>query len=116
MQDTLFNELMSLVYTTLKLDCPVLSGNMQNHIEYEEVSTNFARIGVSGPSYDFEKWVKTGVIEHTNQYDYAVSVNNVGAFMGRNTRSKHWANRSIVKACRAVAFKYGAEVVVNVEL
>lgn len=115
-QDTLYEELSMLVFTTLQLDCPVMSGNMKNHIEYEEVGSNFTRIGISGPSYDVETWRRTGSIEHNGEYDYAVSVNNVGAFNGRSTKSKHWANKSIVKACKIIAEQYGAEVIVNVEL
>lgn len=114
--DTLYEELAMLVFTGLQLDCPVLSGNMQNHIEYEEVGSDFTRICVSAPSYELNTWKKTGKIKYTNEYDYAVSVNNVGAFMGRSTKSKHWANKSIVKSCRAIAQNYNAEVIVNVEL
>ena len=114
--DTLYEELTMLVFTTLQLDCPVMSGNMKNHIEYEEFGSDFTRIGVSGPSYDIETWKKTGSIEHTGEYDYAVSVNEVGAFMGKSTKSKHWANKSIVKACRTIAGLYGAEVIVDVGL
>lgn len=114
--DTLYQELVSLVYSTLLLDCPVMSGNMQHHIEHEEVGVNFTRISVSGPSYDINKWRTTGNIEYNGKYDYAVSVNSVGAFGGRSKKSKHWANKSIVKACRAVASSHGAEVIVNVEL
>ena len=114
--DTLFEELAMIVFTALQLDCPVLSGNMGHHIEYEEVGDKFARIAVSGPSYDVKKWEKTGSIEFTHEYDYAISVNKVGAFGGRSTKSKHWANRSVVKACQAIANAHNAEVIVNVEL
>lgn len=115
-QDSLYNELVSLVFTTLQLDCPVLSGNMKNNITTEEIGLNWARLSISGPSYDMSVFRKRGAVIHTWEYDYAVSVNNVGAFNGRSTKSKHWANKSLVKACRTIANKYGAEVVVNVEL
>ena len=115
-KDTLYEELTMLVFTSLQLDCPVLSGNMQHHIEYEEIGSNFSRISVSGPSYDINTWRKTGAIEYNGEYDYAVSVNEVGAFLGRSKKSRHWANKSIVKACRTIAKIYGAEVIVNVEL
>lgn len=115
-QDNLYTELVSLVYTNLELDCPVLSGNMRNNITHEEIGQNYTKLSVAGPSYDTNLWRKKGVVVHTYEYDYAVSVNNVGAFNGRSTKSKHWANKSIAKACRAIAQKYNAEVVVNVEL
>ena len=114
--DTLYQELTMLVFTTLLIDCPVMSGNMQHHIEYEEVGSDFTRIAVSGPSYDITQWKKTGEIELDGRYDYAISVNEVGAFGGRSRKSKHWANRAIAKACRAIASSYNAEVIVNVEL
>ena len=115
-KDTLFEELTMLVFTALKLDCPVMSGNMKSGIEYDDIQDDFARIVVSAPSYDISYWKKTGIIEHTDSYNYAVSVNNVGAFMGRSKKSKHWANKSVVKACRAVASAYNAEVIVDVGL
>lgn len=115
-EKNLFNELTMLVYTDLKIECPVLSGSMASHIELEEIQKDFARISVSGPSYDLAKWRKEGYVEYTGEYDYAVSVNNVGAFGGRSTKSKHWANRAITNACRAIAQIYGAEVIVDVEL
>lgn len=112
--DTLYTELVSLVYSTLLLDCPVMSGNMQHHIEHEEVGSDFTRISISGPSYDIKKWRTTGEIEYDGEYDYAVSVNNVGAFNGRSTKSKHWVQKALLKACNAVASAYGAEVINNV--
>ena len=116
MNDTIYQEIAMLVYTNLELNCPVLSGNMKSHIEYDDVESNFTRISISGPSYDFNEWKKTGKINHTNQYDYAISVNELGAFMGKSKKSKHWANKAIVNACKAVAQVYNAEVIVDVEL
>ena len=116
MKDTLYQELTMLIYTVLQLDCPVMSGNMQEHINYEQVENDFSRISISAPSYDVEWWKRTKQIEYTGEYDYAVSVNNVGAFMGKSTKSKHWVNKSIVKACEAIAPSYNAEVIVDVEL
>lgn len=115
-QENLFNELTMLVFSTLKIDCPILSGNMFNNIEMEDLQKDFARIGISGPSYDLKKWRQEGIIEHTGLYDYAVSVNNVGAFNGKSKKSKHWANRSIVNACRVIGQIYNAEVIIDVEL
>ena len=114
--DSLHEELTMLVMSSLEIDCPVLSGNMSSHIEMEEMNNGFARISISGPSYDLKEYRKTGRIVYTNEYDYAISVNNVGAFNGRSTRSQHWANRALDKACRIIASKYNAEVVVDVEL
>ena len=118
--DNLHEELTMLISSTLLLDCPRLSGNMVSHIKMDELSDDFARISISAPVYDVALWQKTGEIKYIkrfyNETDYAVSVNNVGAFWGKSTKSKHWANKSVVKACRIIASKYGAEVIVNVEL
>ena len=115
-KDTLYEELTMLVFTCLQIDCPVMSGNMQHNIRYEDVGSKETRISVSGPSYSIPYWKKTGIIEHTGQYDYAISVNEVGAFNGRSKKSRHWANKSVVNACKAIAPSYDAEVVVDVEL
>ena len=114
--DSLFVELTNLVKTALELDCPILSGNMKDHIELENVNENNALISISGPSYDVHYWEKTGIIKYTGDYDYAVSVNGVGAFGGKSTKSKHWVNKSIVKTCQIIASKYGAKVIIDVEL
>lgn len=45
----IYQELIVLTYSTLLLDCPVLSGNMQHHIEWEEVGKDFARIVIKAP-------------------------------------------------------------------
>lgn len=114
--DNLLQELSMLVLISLQMDSPVLSGSMKNHIELVEMAGNVARIKISAPSYDIAKWRKTGMIEYTGEYDYAVSVNNVGAFSGRSTKSRHWVNKSLNKICRIIANQYGAEVINNVEL
>lgn len=114
--DAIFEELTALVFTSLVIDCPVLSGNMQHHIKYDKIENTSAEIVVEAPSYNVSKWAKTGVIEYTGDYDYAVSVNNLGAFGGKSTKSKHWANKSVVKASRAIAGVYDAEVIVDVGL
>lgn len=116
MKDDLFTHLTFLVFNNLKMECPILSGNMLNHIKIEDIQPKFVRIAIAGPSYDLRKWRQEGVIEYTGLYDYAVSVNNVGAFGGRSTKSRHWANRTIVNACKVIGQIYNAEVVVNVEL
>lgn len=114
--DSLHEELTMLVMSSLEIDCPVLSGNMASHIATEEMGNGFSRIGISGPSYDLKEYNKTGRIVYNGRYDYAISVNNVGAFNGTSVKSRHWANRAVEKACRIIASKYNAEVIVNVEL
>lgn len=110
----MYQELIVLIYSTLLIDCPVMSGNMQHHIEWEEVGKDFARIVIKAPSYDIKEWMRTGNIEHDGKYDYAVSVNEVGAFNGRSKKSQHWVDKAVKKACETIAGLYGAEVINNV--
>ena len=114
--DNLHQELSMLILTALQMDSPVLSGNMKTNIEMVEMSGDTAKIVISAPSYDIAKWRKTGMIEYTGEYDYALSVNNLGAFHGRSQKSKHWVNKSLEKVCKIIANQYGAEVIVDVEL
>ena len=117
MQDTLFAELKSLVHEVVKLDCPILSGNMKAYIKIESIGQNEMTISISAPSYDLKKWKKTGVIQHTGEYDYAISVNKLGAFWGRSRKSQYWLNKSLNKACNIVAANNeGVEVVNELEL
>ena len=114
-EEDLFQELSSLVLTALKLDCPVLSGNMRANITYSPLSKTESQIVISAPSYDTSLWEKTGKIEYNGKYDYAVSVNNVGAFGGRSKKSKHWVNKSLEKTCKVIGSLYDAEVLVDVD-
>lgn len=117
MQDTLFTKLVALVFAQLGNDCPVLSGNMSSHISYGSISPSEALIIVSGPSYDLSEWRKNRRIVLTNEFDYASSVNNLGAFMGKSKKSKHWANKSVVRACQIFAAEYpNMEVINNVAI
>lgn len=117
MQDTLFAELKSLVHEVVKLDCPILSGNMKTYIKVESIGQKEMTISISGPSYDFNKWKKTGIIQHTGEYDYAISVNKLGAFFGRSQKSKHWLNKALNKACNIVAANNeGVEIINELEL
>lgn len=114
--DEILNKLSSLLSTTLQLDCPILSGNMSHHIQIDSIAENESIISVSGPSYDTSEWQKTGVIRYNDKYDYAISVNNAGAFGGRSTKSKHWVNKTCAKVCQIIGKEYDMEVIVNVEL
>lgn len=116
MEINLVQDLTMLLLSSLRLDCPVLSGNMKTFISIEDVSEDEITISISGPSYDLKQWRKTGQIIHTNKFDYAPIVNAVGAFGGRSKKSKHWANKSIVKACQIKANEWGAEVVNHLKI
>lgn len=105
-----------LVLTGLKLDSPVLSGNMKSHINIESVSDSEIVLSISGPSYDLPKWEETGQIIYTNEYDYALSVDTLGAFGGKSKKSKRWIEKSLKKSCDIKANEWEAEVVCNVQL
>lgn len=112
--DTLYEELVMLVYSGLRENSPVLSGNMLAHIEYANIDDNETTIVISGPSYDLEEWEKTKQIILTNEYDYALWVNKFGAF-GTGNKSKHWVNRALVDRASVVASDYDAELIVDIE-
>lgn len=113
-EDEIFIRLTELVFTTLGLDCPILSGNMQHHIDYEDKQDDYVQIVISAPSYDIAKWQKTGMIEYNGKFDYALSVNQVGAFNGRSKKSKHWVDKAIEKCCKAIGSEFNAKVSINV--
>lgn len=107
-----FERLVETVYSNLKKDCPVLSGNMKAHIKIIAKDSKNAIIEISGPTYDMTELDKNGVFEYVGG-DYAYSVNKKGAFGGRSTKSKGWVNRSLINSCNSVAPSLNAEVKVK---
>lgn len=96
----------------LIMQSPVLSGNMQYHIQlgYEDDYV----IKIEAPFYDMKEFKKKGVIVHTGKSvngvtDYANWVNEAGGF-GSHNKSEHWVNRVINECCNIIAKKYGAIV------
>lgn len=112
----MFEQLASLIATNLIIDCPILSGNMQSSIKFKDYIEGKATIEISGKSYNISKWEETGKIEYTGEYDYAISVNKVGAFGGKSKKSKHWANKSVVNSVKQLASVFGYEVIVDVDI
>lgn len=100
-----------LLFESLILQSPILSGNMLMNIKQENTNT----ILIEAPFYDLKKWGKEGIIVHTGENrngktDYAVDVNLEGGF-GTHNKSEHWVNRCIVSVCQIVANEIGAEVI-----
>lgn len=111
---TVAEELKYNLYYQLVMQSPVLSGNMQMMISALGLNgldpmNNEERILITAPSYDDKKWRKEGVIVHTYKYDYANTVNEVGAF-GSHNKSEHWVNRVINEVCDEIARKYNGKV------
>lgn len=103
---------MLLVFNCLRMDCPVLSGNMQQHIDIETIGNRYTKIVVSGPSYDFQTWKRTKEIIPTHEYDYAIWVNeNRTNMFGKTNKSRHWVNDSIRRTCQVVSGGYGAKII-----
>lgn len=92
---------------------PVLSGNMVREIlnaELVEVNDHEITFCISAPFYDTKLWKEKGVIVNSGESiqigigkhtfkanyggitDYAMWVNEVGAF-GSHNKSMHWVNR-----------------------
>ena len=109
-------QLSGLIKMFLQSESPILSGNMQSSIKFKDYVLGKATIEISGKSYNISKWEETGKIEYTGEYDYAISVNKVGAFGGRSKKSKHWANKSVVNSVKQLASVFGYEVIVDVDI
>jgi len=110
-------QLYTLLNENLYLSCPVLSGNMRNHIDMNTVlkDSEEVEIVISAPFYDLKEWEKNHRIVFTGDivdgmHDYAYWVNALGAF-GKGGRDVNWVHRAIYEVCCAVASEIGAEVV-----
>lgn len=106
----------------LKIYCPIMSGNMYEHIKDGDIGENEKTIVIEAPIYDVNIWEKTGkrVLTYKSIFgyftsDYAVAVNEVGAF-GTHNKSEHWANRALKQACDIIASEIGAEVICELPL
>lgn len=103
----------TLLFSKLRLDSPVLSGNMQMNI------TESGRdITIDAPFYDMSKWKETGAIVHTGKMyygktAYAEWVNEMGGF-GSHNESEGWVNRSILEVVNIIANEIGAEVIYDI--
>lgn len=113
--DTLLEELSFVLFDILKIECPYMSGNMNEHIEITNVGKDEATICVSAPAYDIKLWNEEKQIRYIGGEDYALDVNNYGGFFTHNY-SMHWINRALDKACNIVAKENNGEVINNVGL
>ena len=108
----------ALLYDTLLIECPVLSGNMQSLIQARVEEEGTMNIVINAPFYDMKKWEKEKVIVHTGETidgrtDYAEWVNRLGAFAKHN-KSQEWVNRAIREVVNAIANEIGAEVIYEI--
>lgn len=107
--------LQSLVFMNLLNDSPILSGNMQMNIQCGLSTPSEAQVVIEAPYYDMKEWRKTGNIIRTGQLkngfsDYALAVNEVGAF-GKHNKSEGWVDRTLIEAVETIANMIGAEVI-----
>jgi len=111
-------KLYTLVDENLYLSCPVLSGNMRNHIAINPVflgGDEEITLVISAPFYDLKEWQKNHRIKYTGEIingkqDYAEWVNAYGAF-NRGGRDVNWVHRAIFEAACTLASEIGAEVI-----
>lgn len=115
--DRIVERIAKLLDDDLYLSCPVLSGNMRNHIDLNTVieGDEEMTIVISAPFYDLKEWQKTKRIKFTGdiingKHDYAEWVNTIGPF-GHSGRSTHWVNRSCYEVVMAIANEIGAQVI-----
>lgn len=118
----LLEKLYSLLNEDLYLSCPVLSGNMRNHIDLNTVQPGDKEITIviSAPFYDMKEFKKSGQVKYTNKVvdgrtDYAQWVNDLGPF-GRPGRSQHWVNRTCYDVASAIANEVGGVVINELDL
>lgn len=110
---TIIEQAYNLLHSTLLATCPVLSGNMKQHIETGKISEHEMEIIIKAPFYDMKEWNKNHRIVHTKQEikgytDYAFWVNKSGAF-GTGNKSKGWVNRSCIAMANTLAAELRAE-------
>lgn len=108
-------KLFFLLEEGLKLNSPVLSGSMRAHIEVVSVTEKEAVICIKAPFYDTAEYEATKKIIYTgNSYngitDYAMWVNNLGAF-GKGNKSQYWVNRVCKEVAEVIASEMGAQVI-----
>lgn len=111
--DIKLEKLYTLLNSMLINDAPELSGNLKNHIHIVEVEPHKIVIKINAPYYDTNIWYKENKIVYTGpkkgKTGYAVDLNKSGAW-GSNNKSKGWVNRTVKRACEAIANEYGAIV------
>jgi len=109
--DEKLEKLYSLIYSSLNLNVPVLSGNMAQHIELVEIEPHKIVIKINAPYYDINIWEKEKRIVPVGPINgksgYAQDVNLHGAW-GSNNASKGWINRTLNEACQVIANEYNA--------
>lgn len=121
-------KLFNLLNNDLYLTAPVLSGNTRNSIHVSKIDEDSFQIIIDPKFYDLNEWVKKGkpwkrvdgkligdirIIKskYPDIKSYAMWCNDLGAFGGKSTRSKHWVNRCVYEVCQTIANEIGAEVV-----
>lgn len=119
MADTV-EKLTSLLFATLIVNSPILSGNMQGHIQIKDFNENKCELVIDAPFYDMAEWQKNKTIVHTGDIiggktAYAEWVNKAGGF-GTHNKSEHWVNRVCVEVAQIIASEIGATVINELEL
>lgn len=113
-------KLYNLLDIALRINSPVLSGNMKQHIELVSINGDEVTFCIDAPFYDLNKWKKDNIIVYTykninGKTAYAESVNESGGF-GTHNKSEHWINRSCYAAAEVVANELGATLINELEL
>lgn len=115
--DKILEKIYATLGENLYLSCPVLSGNMRNHIDVKTVlgGAKEITIVISAPFYDQKEWDKNRKIVLTGEvkngkHDYAEEVNTFGPF-GKPGKSQYWVNRSCYEVAQVIANETGAVVI-----
>lgn len=111
----LVEKMHALLFSTLVISSPMLSGNMKAHIKVEVSNGSERSIIIDAPFYDLKRWRADKTVVHTGaviegRTAYAEWVNRLGAF-NRHNKSEGWVDRAILEAAYAIAGEIGAEVI-----
>ncbi len=118
--DNSVEKLTALLFGTLIINSPVMSGNMKSLIQITRYGLNECEIMIDAPFYDIPRWKKDKTIIHTGEtingkQAYAEWVNKAGGF-GTHNKSEHWANRTCVEVAKIIANQIGATVINELQL
>lgn len=97
-------------------EAPVMSGNLRKGIKARRTGNGlWWKITISGKSYDVRYWLCTKRVRRNGKLDYALWLNEVGAFgRGRRNKSKstiHWVDKILLQNVASHASKWKANVV-----
>ena len=111
---TIMEDLYILLQNALKVNCPILSGNMKSGIRVKSMNENEIVLEIEAKFYDVAEYERSRKIVYTGENkngitDYAEMVNREGAF-GTHNKSENWVDDTCLDVCNVIARKYGGDI------